>query len=248
MTKDFRNVPEIGPLLEHPTGKSVPEQMCCHLLWAINARLSHGTAHNMADARGTSQRHTRGVRTQEDPLRRPNAPVHMQVTGKRGSCLPRQWKKIPPASFATDQDFTGTPAYVAQFQREDFVGSETQFCQQKQDRQIAASSGSGSVRRMQDAINLPGCQLSGNIRLSPPADWWNRGGQIVGDLTLPVQKAQKGAEACGQQPHKRAGSAPGAIKQESPQHAGIQSAKLNAPLPPLQIIQQIGNQWQINAE
>ena len=170
MTKDFRNVPQTGPLLEHPTGKSVPEQMCCHLLWAINGRLCHGTAHNMADARRSSQRHTRSVRTQEDPLRRPDTPVHMQVTGKRGSCLPRQRKKIPSASFATDQDSAGPPADVAQFQREDFVGSESQFCEQKQDRQIAASSGSGSVRRMQDAINLLGCQLSRNIRLSPPAD------------------------------------------------------------------------------
>ena len=117
-----------------------------------------------------------GVRTQEDPLCRPNTPVQTQITGKRGSCRSRQRKKIPPATFPTDQDFACLPTDVAQFQRQDFVDPKPQFCEQEQDRQIAAASGSGPVRRTQDAINLIGRQLFGNIRLSPAAHRRNRGG------------------------------------------------------------------------
>ena len=121
MTKDFRNVGETGPMLEHATGKGVPEQMCCNLPWAINCRLDHCAAHNMADACRAGQWHPGGVRTREDPLRRSNTAVQTQITGKRGPCRSRQWKKIPPATFATDQDFACLPTDVAQFQRQDFV-------------------------------------------------------------------------------------------------------------------------------
>ncbi|MEI7910006.1 MAG: hypothetical protein WCK77_10250 [Verrucomicrobiota bacterium] len=191
MTKNLRNIPEAGPLLEHSTGKGVTKQMCCDLLWAFNSHLRHCAAHNMADTRLAGQRHARGVCAQEDPLRRPNTPIQTQITGKRGTNLTGQWKEISSASFSTDQDFTCPPADVSEFQCKDFAGSKPQSCQQEQDGQITAPSSGVPIRRTQDPINLLRRQLSGNIRMGPPAHRRNSGGQVVADLPLRVEKAQK---------------------------------------------------------
>jgi hypothetical protein len=113
VAKNFRNVPQVGSLLKHAAGQGVPEEMGGDLLRPINPRADHAVPHNMADARGARERHTRSVCAQEDLLGSPNAPIQTQITRHRGADLAWQWQDIQAGALASDQDLTCSPADVA---------------------------------------------------------------------------------------------------------------------------------------
>jgi hypothetical protein len=170
------------------------------------------------------------------------------MAGQRRAHLSRQRKHISLATFSSDQDFTRPPPEVPQFQQKHFAGAKPQFCQQEQDRKITASSEGGPVYRTQDAINLLGCQLSGNTGLGPSAHGRDRGSQIVADLTVCVKKSQKGPETRGQQSNRLAGSSLRALKKKATQHTRVQPTDGSVAMLFLQVAKQEGNHRQIDPE
>lgn len=62
MAKNFRNVRQLGSLLEHSTGQRVPEKMSGDVLGTFNPSAQETTPDYMADARRPGERHARGMR------------------------------------------------------------------------------------------------------------------------------------------------------------------------------------------
>ena len=157
MTKNLRDIPEIGALLQHSAGEGVAKKVGSDLRWPIDTCLHHGTTHNMADARGTRERHTGGVRTQENALRGPTTTISTQIARHRSTDVTRQWQEIQPFTLASNQDFGRPPADVPQFQRNDFTGTETQLRQQEQDHIITPTGRRSPIWRREHSRHPAWC-------------------------------------------------------------------------------------------
>jgi hypothetical protein len=77
--------------------------------------------------------------------------------------------------------------------------------------------------------------------LGPSADSWNRSGEIVANITLHVQKTQKGPQARGQQSHRLAGLTLRTLEQKSSQDTGLEATERSDAVPLLQVMEQVGN-------
>jgi hypothetical protein len=69
MAKNFRNVRQLGSLLEHSAGERMPEKVSGDMFRTFNPGTQQTTPHNMADARRSGERHAWGIRAQEHSWR-----------------------------------------------------------------------------------------------------------------------------------------------------------------------------------